>query len=255
MAKKAIIANPPNLLVSPRVDFMEDSFDALTFQKGYTVEIEPFYPCPCKGRDEAKSVCLNCQGTGFLWGTPTQCKAIIQSINRTTKFREWSAQLEGHANITLEQRFRLAVMDKVTMVDSISTHSENVVVKELSSDARRFAVTCYPIIDVDCMFLFTSPKTNLVRLEKGVHYTTESNKIVFEQGVLDKDDSISIRYTHNVQYVVRDLNHDIRNSYRLDDNSREQQMTLPISAVIIKLHCIMDGQNFRKTNLLYNPTI
>jgi len=254
MAKKAILAPPPNLLVSPRVDFFEDSFQALVYQKGYNVQIEPFFPCPCKSRDEAKTVCLNCQGTGYVWGTPTDCKAIIQSINRSTRYREWSAQLEGHANITIEQRFRLAIMDKITLMDSISTHSENVLVKQLASDATLFAVTCYPIKDLDFIFLYVSPKEKLVRLEQGIHFNIDGNKIIFPPNTLDKDDSISLRYTHNVQYVVRDLNHDIRNSYTLDDNAREKQLTLPLSAVIVKLHCIMDGLNLRKTNLLYNPT-
>ena len=251
--KTAILSTPPNLLASPRIDFLEDSFQSLVFNKGYNVTIEPAFPCPCTYRKQAaQSLCLNCQGTGLVFGTPQQCKAVIQSINRSSKYKEWTEALIGTANITIEQRFKMALLDKITVIDSESVFAENLLVREMTSDAKLFAVSCYPIKEVDLLFKFVSPREPLLRIED---FTVEDNKIVFGDHTVKGGDSISVRYTHNVQYLVIDMNHDIRNSYYLDDSSKEVQNRLPVSAVIRRLHCLMDGTNFAKNNLLYNPTL
>jgi len=249
MAKIASIAPPPNLNVIPRVEFLPGSFQQLVHDHGYNVDIEPAFPCPCKDREVAQSICLNCMGVGWVWGSKTQMKAVIQSINKSTKYKDWSAEMLGTANMTIEQRFQLAFMDKVTIADSVSIFAENLLVRELG-DGTLFVMTCYPAYEVEFIKMYVSATQPL---EDKKEYEVINNKIVFQDGVV-KGTSVTVRYKHKVQYVVIDLNHDIRNVYILDDNSRERQEAFPVSGVIRKLHYVPDAYNFSGTNILYNPT-
>jgi len=252
--KKAMLAPPPNLQASPRIEFFEGSFDALVHHHGYSITIEPAFPCPCKKRDQAQSICLNCQGSGWTFGTPVQTKAIIQSINRSTKYKDWSEQLIGMANITVEQRFQLSAMDKITMIDSVTISSQNLLVREMTNDGKLFAVATFPIKHIQFLFKFVSVNEPLQMMKLNEDFTFDGDKIIFNDGV-KKDDSITVRYGHNIQFAVVDINHDIRNVYLLDDMGREKQSNLPVSAVIQRLHCQMDGLNFAKNNLIYNETV
>jgi hypothetical protein len=252
--KQAVMTTPPNLNAVPRVDFMEDSFQSLIYSHGYNITIEPTFPCPCNRRVQGvQSQCLNCQGTGWVWGTPLQCKAVIQSINKSTRYKEWSKELTGKANITIEHRFRLSEGDKVTMIDSDTISAENLLIKEMTSDGKLFAATTFPVRTIQFLFRYVSATEPLQRLVQNQDFIFENNKIVFLCDV-KKGDSVSVRYNHNVQFLVEDVNHDIRNAYVLDDNGREKQNMLPVSAVIQRLYCQMDGQNFAQNNVLYNPT-
>lgn len=250
MSKKAtILAAPPNLNTIPRVEFMPGSFQQLVWEHGYDVTIEPGFPCPCKDREVAQSICLNCMGVGWVWGSKTQMKAVIQSINKSTQYKQWSAEMLGTANMTIEQRFQLAYMDKVTISDSVSIFAENLLVRELR-DGTLFVMTCYPVKEIEFVKLF---KSAVLPLEDLTDYDIQGNKIIFASGV-EKNSSITVRYKHHVQYVVIDLNHDIRNVYVLNDMSREQQEPFPVSCVIRKLHYVPDAYNFSENNILMNQT-
>lgn len=248
MAKKVEIAKPPELFGVPRVDFWNPDFDVLIWNKGYNVMLEKAIPCPCSRKvNYPQSACQNCLGTGWIYTNPVNTKAVIQSINKSTKYKDWSQELVGTVSVTIENRFQLSFRDRLTIIDSVSTDSEVQLVRKFED--HLFLYTIYPIKEIDFIFKYEG---NEIPLKKLSQYTVEENIIHFEDGVIQEGDSISIRYKHNLQYVIVDINHDIRNSYLLDHSSREEQNKLPVSAIAKKLHYIHDNVSINGPTVIDN---
>jgi len=262
MSKTAVIAAPPNMLGVPRVDFYPEDFNSLLYTKGYQIVIEPSFPCPCKYREvAAQSICMNCMGSGLVFGSQTKCRGAILSINKSTKYKEWSAEMVGTASLSIESRFQLGLYDKITVTDSSSIFAENLLVKKVRG--KYFLQTGYNILSVDMMFRYVSENEPLQRIVEGEDFIIEGGRVVFtdnaintidEKRKISQGDSISLRYRHEIQYLVIDIPHDLRNTYVLDYQSSDNQEMLPVQATIRKLHYVIDGLNLEKNNLIYNPT-
>lgn len=248
MAKQINIAQAPELRGIPRVDFLTPDFDTLVWNKGYNVLLEEAIPCPCGMKvTAAQSACQNCLGRGWIFISPTETKAVIQNINRSTKYKDWSAELLGTINITIENRFQLSYMDRITIVDSITVNSEVQLVR--SYDDKLFIYSIYPIITLSSLFKFVSSTEKLQKIE---NYTVEENKIFLDESEVKAGDSISIRYKHNIQYNIIDINHDVRNTYELNNKSREDQINLPVSAIARKVHYVFDAKNLNGESVFDN---
>lgn len=254
MAKQVEVSKPPSLQGVPRVDFITPDFDALVWNKGNTLIIEKALPCPCSRRTkEYQPACKNCQGTGWVFINPLEAKGVIQSINKTTRYKEWSVEMVGTVAITIESRFQLSYMDKIKVKESSVLDAENLIIKKFgTSPGQLFTNTIYPITRVDTLFLFKSVDEPLIPLVFGEDYTVLENKLLFLGSKVKEGDSITVRYFHTLQYNVIDLNHDIRNAYYLDEKLKEVQNPLPISAIARKTHYIMDQLDYEGTNLFDN---
>lgn len=254
MAKQINIAPPPELQGIPRVDFMTPDFDALIWNKGYSVIIEKAISCPCgKRTKEYQTACKNCQGTGWVFINPVETKAVLQSINKSTRYKEWSVELVGTVSVTVENRFQLSYMDKLVVTGASILEVENVLVKKHGT--QLYSTTIYPMLKVDYIFLFKSVNEKLVPLVLGTDYTISQNKLLYLGSGVKEGDSVSLRYSHFLQYNVIDLNHDVRNSTYQDDKLKETQNPLPISAIARKTHYIMDALNFEGTNIFDNSIV
>jgi hypothetical protein len=64
--------------------------------------------------------------------------------------------------------------------------------------------------------------------------------------------SISIRYQHKLQYYVLDIPNSIRNSYRKDNQGRDELQKLPVNGIIRLAHYVVDGFNFAGDNIFNN---
>lgn len=254
MSKKATVGKLPENHSLPRVDFDEDNFNSLIRDKGYTVTWEKAIPCPCSLRLQApQSSCLNCLGTGWVYINPEEIKAVLQNINSNTKYREWSQELIGTVSITLNSKYRVGFMDKIKVTDSISTHCETLLIK--TREGKKILQTIYPIKSIEHIYLFTTTTSKLIVLEESIDYTIEENMVVFldtSSLTFSEGSSISIRYSYNLQYNIIDINHEIRNSYALDDKSREKLISLPISVIGRKSHYILDSHTSK--DILDNST-
>lgn len=251
MAKQVTVQVPPQITAVPRVDFTTPDFDVLVYNKGVNIVIEKAIVCPCSKRTkEFQASCMNCQGTGWVFINPVQTKAIVQSINKSTRYKEWSAELVGTVSLTVQSKNKLNYMDKIVLLDSSSLENEVVLVR--SFEGTLFSYTIYPVLSVEYSFLFTATDQKLLPLILGTDYTISENKIVYLNEDIKEGDSISFRYFYKLQYNVLDLNHDSRNSYQLDEKSREQKIELPVSAIARKSHYIMDSLNYLGTNLYDN---
>ena len=251
MEKKIIktptYVNAPGIV---RLDFLSPDFSALIDNKGYDAIWERALPCPCAKREGAyMSNCVNCQGTGWVFINPMQIKVVAQSLNKDTKYKEWSQERLGTASFTVRPEYHLSFMDKITLLDTVSRDSENRVVYYV--DDSFLINTIYPIDEIIEIFKFESPLLPLLKLDPE-DYTFNGRFVQFKEGVVKTGDSVTVSYDHKVQYHILDLNHDIRNTIILDHYSREEQLALPISAVGRRVDIVIDSMDYRGTNLVDN---
>lgn len=254
MAKTVIIPQTPPQAGMPRVDFQEGSFENLLWQKGYSVIWERALPCPCVKKTANKSGCKNCQGTGWIFYNPTSIKAVLTSINRTTKYKEWGQELLGTVAVTCESRFDLGYMDRLTLSDSLVNNGEALLVRKQGLD-NLFTFTTFRIQSIIDIFIFVDVNTKLTRLEKDIDFTFDQNKITFISDKVSEGTSLTASYKYNPEYHILDFQHDIRNSSALVDKE-ERQLILPISAIARRaMNVSFDRQNFDGTSVLDNSYV
>jgi alkyl hydroperoxide reductase subunit AhpC len=70
-----------------------------------------------------------------------------------------------------------------------------------------------------------------------------------------EDLQISVKYEHNIVYGIVDLPHDVRNSYIIDNNGRDQSIIMPVQAIGRRFHYLIDSQNYEGDNLYDNSLI
>lgn len=242
MEPKKIIKTNEDTVGYMRLDFEKGQFDALIEFKGYPIIWERAIPCPCSkmGQTANKTSCKNCAGTGWVFINPTEIKGLITSINKDTKYKEWSVELLGTFAVTVNSKHRLNFMDRLTVVGSRAIHSENIIVRQ--TESKKFIRTIYPIISIVDIFKFESVYNKLKLLKYQEDYTYSGNQVVFN--TLEYGDSVTVTYLHELQYHILDLNHDVRNTVILDNYSQEQVKELPISAVARKTHIVINSYEF-----------
>ena len=234
-----------------RLDFDKGQFDALIENKGYPIVWERAIPCPCscQGESANKTSCKNCAGTSWVFINPLEIKGLITSINKDTKYKEWSVELLGTFAVTVNSKHRLNFMDRVTVLGSRTIHSETIRVKR--SSEKTFIRTIYPIIEIVDVFKFEDVYKKLKLLQFEVDYTFSGNQIQF-LGNIKFDDTITVTYLHQLQYHILDLNHDVRNTVVLNNYSQEQTKELPISAIARRTHIVINSYEFNGDEIFNN---
>lgn len=251
MAKKVTIAKSPDTVGRPRVDFVKDDFDVIVEQKGLDVIVENAIKCPCVGKNNsALSNCRNCYGTGWVFINSTNDRAVVTNLNQSTKYKDWTAENVGTMNINTRASLPLNFMDRVTILDSGVTYSENKEVREY--DTQQFIFSIYPIQEILEIFKFENENSPLNRLIEEVDYTFSvgDNKVIFN--TLLPGDHVSIRYKHKTQYLILDVNHETRNSYTKNNLGREVLQKLPTYAVARVAHYVLDAPNLDGTTVYDN---
>lgn len=249
MEPKVIKKTSSSYIGVPRLDFISPDFDAFVDNKGYDVVWERAIPCPCSKRVQHQSTCQNCAGTGWVFINPVQIKAVITSINKTTKYKEWSTELLGTMAVTMKSVYHLNFMDRLTVLNSDSLQSEILLIKKISTTL--FVRTIYSITSIVDIFKYESVSSTLKLLKKTEDYIFEGNRITFLKSVVEGD-SVSITYSHQLQYHVLDLPHDVRNTITLDNKGREQDLNLPISAIARKTDKVISSYEFIGDTLFNN---
>lgn len=247
---KTITKNTKNYIGIPRIDFLMPDFSALVEQKGLDVVWERAVPCPCSSRQVNLSSCHNCQGTGWIFINPTQIKAIVSSINKDTKYKEWSQELLGTISLTVRPEIQLNFMDKITLLESHSLQCEVRLVKKRENGSY-YINTIYPIESVIEVFKFISPSKPLQRIDVK-DYVIENNFLIFKNDCVEENDSLTITYRHNIMYNVLDLPHEVRNSINLDSLSREKVVNLPVSAIARRAHNVIDANSINGAEVFDN---
>ena len=234
------IQTPPNLIGLPKVNvFIKNDFNRAIWDNGYDVILESAISCPCKGVAAANLTdCSNCLGSGWVFVNPIETRAVITSINKETKYKEWSPEFIGTISVTFMDSDRFGFMDKITLKNHFGVISENVRLNPSSLEGfEKFIFTTYRIEEVLSVHVFSDINSDLVKL-KNTDYEINQNKYVLDIKKsalpLVLNGSISITYKHSVTYNIIDIPHDIRVSKEFDNNGTRKTINMPIQAIARK---------------------
>src|SRR6266403_769426 len=114
---------PPETSALPVPAFIKQDFDDSIYTKGYDSYIEKAVKCPCalKSNGEALINCRNCGGTKYVFINKRLTKMVTQSMNKQTKFLNWSEVDRGTFGVTVRDDDKLAFMDRLTNLNLVST--------------------------------------------------------------------------------------------------------------------------------------
>lgn len=240
--RKAI---PASQLQQMQVQFDDTKFNAAIDSKGYNIVIEKALRCPCEANGEhAKSNCQNCMGSGYFFINPLKTKAIATGINSNTKYKEWSSELIGTISLTVRDDGveNLSFYDKITFTDKVSRYSEIVNLRQ-NDDDEDFVFTTYKVKEITEIFIFVSPTQKLRKLEKTEYSINAINPCVIDFNIAtvptDFNRTITVRYLHQIQYNIIDLPHELRASFQLDRDGKQELISLPMNAVARRSHLIV----------------
>lgn len=226
--------------------FQKERFDAAIWNKGYEVILEQAIACPCRGKSgSARPTCLNCLGTGFVFINPVSTRAIISSINKDTKYKNWSPELTGTISVTLMDSNRISYFDKITFKSRSSITSE---VRQVSQtgEAVYFCFTSYKIKNINHILVFNGDSNKLLKIP-ATQYTIKDNRNIIdftETFTPPVNGVISIDYEHEVSYNVFDIPHDFRSAFVVNENGRNQEYNLPVQAIARRTHILM-GESYK----------
>jgi hypothetical protein len=258
MAGSIVQASSPNLISQPSVDFRRDDFDATIWNKGYNVIWEKAIECPCRGTtNHILTDCQNCQGSGWFFINPKRTKAVVTSINKITKFQNWSKELAGTVSVTTMSDTPLGYMDRLTLLNnelyqSTSRFSE---VKRVRGTSNSYIFLSFKPITISSVYVFSVVDEPLILLESDDYEISETNPYLvnfsykFEVGW---NSVVSITYNHEVQYHVLDIVHDVRRSIKVDRFGHEEQVPLPYSAIARKASFTYEKLDKDGTGLIDN---
>lgn len=242
--KVALQSVPLGVQTQPQAFFRKNDFDVTIFQHGYDVIVEKALRCPCKskGADNLSS-CKNCGGSGWFFINPKQTKAILHSMNQQTNFREWSEVNVGTVNISVRDIDKLAFMDRITVLQGNSVHSQTVFMSFYKTVL--FAFLDYTPKEIEEVFLFISPEDKFVLLKEGIDYSIADYKIILDKKYHHlKDVTLSIRYIHAPQFHVIDLPRDVMVSTIRTTGGQKIKAQMPVNAVGRRAHYVINRQSF-----------
>lgn len=252
MAKQVNIQQAPNTIGQPTVHFNKNDFEGTIWAQGYDIIIERAIKCPCKSKGtDNLSNCQNCGGSGWVFINPVQTKAIIHSQNQTTKYKEWSEEQVGNANITVRDIDRLGFMDRITLLRGESIHTQTAY--PVNYRNKLFSFLDYKPRYVYEVFMFHKHNEKLVLLSDESDYTIDDHKIILNNKFNNLENlTLSLRYIHSPQYHIIDVRRDVMVSttYAVGEGKKKQQM--PISAIGRRAHYVLDKQNFNNDYILDN---
>lgn len=250
-----VILQPlPPKVKGNRVDFLKTYFDDLVANKGYRVYLDKAMDCPCanNGDNQGLSACKNCGGSGYFWINRTLTKMVMQAMNLDTKFKEWSLVNLGTVKITTLNDNVLSMMDRITILDALSTHTETLHGKLHEGDNKYRAMTIYPVVEIEAAFLFVNTETKLTRAIEGTHFSIVDNSwIEFLSPYGTENVTLSIRYRHRPTYYVKDCPRNIMTTNVLESGFDIPE-EMPLHAVARIADLVLNRDNFNSDYLLDN---
>jgi len=252
MNKVITTQSSPNLIGQASPEFDLNSFEAALWSKGYSVLVEQAFKCPCRtNSNQPLTDCKNCLGVGWIFINPVKTKALITSINKDTKYKSWSEELIGTVSVSLMYKDGISFMNRITLVNNSnienkSKYSDTVRVRDV--DGEPFVFLAYKPIDLLRVYAFNGSDKALVKLPEDSYSVSDENDYVLN---IDYDFSsmpefngyLTVLYTHELQYHVIDIPHDVRNSYIKNDDGQEEQINMPVNAYARKAQNVIDISN------------
>lgn len=233
MAKKRTQVNvsqlpAPNQIGKPRVDFDAESIDTLVYQKSYDVIYEKALRCPCSTSmsRSPNPECQNCGGYGWIWINPKESQFLIQSFTNS-KSLDKDADIKGDVSVTprYSEDMILGYMDRITLLDVYGEFSETLESKTkiVNDVSRSVAFPIYKPTEVICAFKFGATNQPLTNIDTSSIVIDDKAKYL----ELPSDGYYTIRYNHQVQFVVTRFIRDIRKFKEINDVGGDVRKTYP----------------------------
>lgn len=234
--------------------FNTDIFESAVDFHGYDVFIDSVIRCPCtnKATGQSLSNCMNCGSTGFVFFNRKKTKLLLQSMNSTTQFKEWSEENRGTVSISAKNSDRLSFMEKITIEKGSSIFNQ-VIYNNFCKNEKCYCFLVYEPIKIIDVFVFESPDKPLIKLP--------DDQYSFKKNILEipydfNDFGISIKYEHLPQYCVIDITRDLTLVKNKDNdcysNMNEVIRNMPVHAVGRRLHYILNAPIFEGDSLIDN---
>ena len=249
---KIAVTSSAVLSNKPQGRLQKQNFDSLVDQKGYPVIIQKAMTCPCASvGSQALPSCRNCGGSGWIWINPASTKAIMQSMNKNTKFKEWSKENLGTASVTTFDEVELGYMDKITVLNSESSYSQVIRPKVYTDDNILRSTLTYAPLSIEAIFRFDTATNALIGLTVPTDAVINGNIIEFHEDLKAIDGlTITIRYRHNQEYAVLDIPRSVISSESIHHDTKiEQQQKYPIHAVARLFHYTINETSIDGTYL------
>lgn len=252
---------PPDVTNYPKVNiFNRDDFNDALWENGYQVVIEEAVACPCQGTSsDAKSTCSNCLGTGWVFINPIRTKAFISSINRNTKYKDWSPEFIGTIACTFMNVNRIGFMDKVILEKHYGMLSENLTARDHSTDPiyKKFVFGTYGMVEVRSVFIFNGDGNALIKLSSSDYRINPTNSYVLDVKTTnlpaDFNGKVSVSYKHHLTYNVLDIPHDVRVTKEYSNNGKRETKEMPVQAIARKsAYELGRATNYQGNNIFNN---
>lgn len=247
MAKKIVIQTPPTQPALNTVGFDQSEFEKTIAEKGYDVIWEKALRCPCKtSSTNHSSKCKNCGSVGWIYINPVMTKMLLHSMNENTKFKAWSQENEGQVAISFLNQDQLCYMDKITLVKNTATFNECRFFKKSDTDLL-YTYLSYHTKSIDYIGLFVDDDSPLTKLVENDDYTFSGNRLFLTSKFVagwenDSTYGVTIRYKHQPQFYIWDINRQVADSIIFVDG-KETQVKLPLSAIGRRAHYVLDADS------------
>lgn len=259
--KPIISQTPPEaLLNSTPIGLKKADFDRAVHAHGYECYHEKALKCPCsvKSTGQPLSNCQNCLGTGWFFIEKRKTRMLVQAINKTTTYTNWTETDKGTASITARAEIdRFSFMDRITVLD-IEVSFQQIVRTRESNSGDIFAFLYYNPLHVEQVYIFNGNNVPLARLVLNVDYFIQGNILLFAPAVAAyytnnttgyTDDgkylTVSVRYRHMPCYNIIDISREaVRNRESVCKDGSTSLKDFPIHAIAKKTHYILDEPNF-----------
>lgn len=232
---KQILVKPTSALPSkPQARLQKRNFDTLVEQKGYRVIHQKAIECPCTTvANQPLPDCRNCGGSGWAWINPTLTKAIVQSMNKSTKYKEWSTEILGTASITTFEEVSIGYMDKITVLDTEVSYTQIVKPQVYDDDGTARATLLYVPLSIEAIYLYVDSTTALRILNFPDDVVLIGNVLEFSSELSAIPNlTITVRYKHNQEYAILDIPRSVMSSESLHHDTKEKDhFKFPIHAI------------------------
>jgi len=251
---------PPNMVGEPQINiFDRGDFNQLLWNRGYEISLEEAVACPCKGQSsDSRTTCGNCMGTGWVFVNPINTKAILTSINKNTKYKDWSPEMIGTMGTTFMNVNRVSFMDKITLLKNFGMMSEVLKVRDSDSDIYpKFTFSTYKMIEIRSVFIFNGDTNVLIKLAASDYRINMTNGYVLDIKAdnlpNDFNGKVSVSYKHLTTYHVIDIPNDLRITQEYSNAGKKTTEEMPVHAIARKAQYELgSATNYEGTNILNN---
>ncbi|NCU26266.1 hypothetical protein EOM86_06030 [Candidatus Nomurabacteria bacterium] len=172
---------------------------------------------------------------------PIDTRMVVQSLNITTKYLEWSLEKVGTASLTTRHVDIVSEMDRISLLESMGYMSQYV--KPSIFEGRYVAQLIYKPEAISHLYRFDGNMRPLKLINRGL-YSFEGRSLIIDPSAIDGEAAFTIRYSHHPEFYVIDVTREIRDSKVAGYRGMEDNTRFPMSAVMRRCHLVISSQNY-----------